>query len=69
MKFIVVLVVGLACGYYLGYQDGITKKPSIVDRVVGQVGGKARSAVTNDVDAAMRRAEDTTRPPAKPQPR
>ena len=69
MKLVIALVVGLGCGYYFGSQDGIAKKPSIVNRIVDKAGGKARSAVRNDIDAEMRRAEDTARPPLKPMPR
>lgn len=66
MKIVIVLIFGLACGYYLGYEDGIAGKPSVVTRIVGQAGGKARSKVTNDIDATMRQAEDTAKPPPKP---
>jgi hypothetical protein len=69
MRIIIVLVVGLACGYYLGYEDGIAGKPSIVNRVVGRAGGSARSGVSNDIDAQMRQAEDSTKAPVKPAPR
>ena len=30
MKFVIVLIIGLACGYYVGYEDGIAGKPSVV---------------------------------------
>jgi hypothetical protein len=69
MRTIIVLIIGLGGGYYLGYQDGIANKPSIVNRVVEQAGGKARAAVKNDIDATMRQAEDSAKPPAKPAPR
>lgn len=61
MKIVFVLIVGLACGYYFGYQDGIVGKPSIVTRLVGRTGGKARSSVGNDIDATMRQVEDSTK--------
>ena len=66
MKVVIVLIIGLACGYYVGYQDGIERKPSIVARIVGQAGGKARSAVGNDIDATMRQVEDGDKVAPKP---
>jgi hypothetical protein len=69
MKIVIVLIVGLACGYYFGYQDGIAGKPSIVTRVVGQAGGRSRSAVRNDIDATMRQVEDTAKAAPKSAPR
>jgi hypothetical protein len=64
MKFILALAVGLAGGYYYGFADGSAGKPSIVTRVVEQIGGNSRGRVRNDVDAAMDRLEGGT--PADP---
>jgi hypothetical protein len=61
MKLILALVIGCAGGYYLGYEDGIAGDPSIMSRVVGKVGGRARGSVSNDVDAQMKAAEDTSK--------
>ncbi len=59
MRIVLVLIIGLAFGYYLGYQDGAAGKPSIGARVVERIGGNARRSVTNDIDAAMRQVEDS----------
>ena len=65
MKYVLVLVIGLAGGYYIGYNDGAAGNPSIGSRIVGRVGGKSRASVRNDIDAQMRQAEDTARAGAK----
>lgn len=61
MKILLALIVGCAGGYYLGYADGNAGNPSIMARVVGKVGGRARGSVGNDVDAQMKSAEDTSK--------
>lgn len=61
MKFVLALVVGLAGGYYIGYSDGASGKPSIATRIVGSVGGGSRSKVGNDIDAAMDRVEGSAK--------
>jgi hypothetical protein len=61
MKLILALVIGCAGGYYLGYADGSTGKPSIGARLVGRVGGRSRGEVGNDVDAQMKAVEDTSK--------
>lgn len=53
MKFVLALVVGCAAGYYVGYTDGASGKPSIATRIVGRAGGGARDKVNNDIDAKM----------------
>ena len=65
MKFILALVVGLAGGYYLGYSDGASGKPSIAARVVGAAGGGSRSKVSNDIDATMDKLEGGAKADAK----
>ncbi|HLA89797.1 MAG TPA: hypothetical protein VJL28_05175 [Gemmatimonadaceae bacterium] len=65
MKYLLALVIGVAAGYYLGYSDGSAGKPSIVSRVVGKVGGGARTKVSNDVDATMERIESGAKADAK----
>ena len=60
MKLLLVLVLGVAGGYYLGFNDGSEGKPSIVTRVVERVGGISRNRVANDVDATMDRLDGTT---------
>ncbi len=73
MKYALVLVVGLSCGYFVGYRDGSTGKLSIVERAVGLVGGRSRGSVGNDIDEQMKQAEDGakagTKPPSTNAPR
>jgi hypothetical protein len=69
MRIVIVLIAGLACGYYVGYQDGIAGKASIVTRIVGKAGGRARSGVANDIDATLRQVEDSARTAPKSAPR
>ena len=66
MKFLLALVIGLGCGYYVGYSDGSTGKPSIAARAVGAVGGRSRSNVTNDIDATMEKLDDSKKPAKTP---
>lgn len=65
MKYLLVLVIGVAAGYYLGYSDGSSGKPSIVSRVVGKVGGGSRAKVSNDIDATMQKVEGGAKDDAK----
>lgn len=65
MKLVLALVVGLACGYYLGYADGTAGKPSIATRIVGSVGGGSRGKVGNDIDAQMEKLEGGAKADAK----
>jgi hypothetical protein len=65
MKFVLILIIGLAGGYYLGYQDATAGNPSVMARIVGKVGGRSRGSVGNDVDAQMKSAEDTSRTASK----
>jgi hypothetical protein len=68
MKFILVLIVGLAAGYSLGYKDGKAGKPTPVERIVNSV-GKSKAAVGNDIDAQMQKVESTKPPEPKPEPK
>lgn len=65
MKYVLALVVGLAAGYYLGFSDGSSGKPSIVSRVVGKVGGGARTKVSGDIDAKLEAIESGAKADAK----
>ncbi len=65
MKFVLVLIIGLAAGYSLGYKDGKAGKPTPVERIVNNV-GKSKAAVGNDIDAQMRKVEGTKPPETKP---
>ena len=68
MKFVLVLIIGLAAGYSLGYKDGKAGKPTPVERIVNSV-GNSKAAVGNDIDAQMRKVESTKPPESKPEPK
>lgn len=49
-KVLVLLVVGVALGYWWGFRDAQVNDRDIVSRIVSQVGGSTRSDVRNDPD-------------------
>ena len=57
-KLILALAIGLAVGYSYGYKDAKNKKGTVVERMVGRVGGKNRGAYDTDLD---KRAESVAR--------
>ena len=68
MKFVLILIVGLAAGYSLGYKDGKAGKPTPIERIVNSV-GNSKAAVGNDIDAQMRKVEGPKPPESKPEPK
>jgi hypothetical protein len=50
MKFVIVLVVGIAIGYGYGWKDAKLHKENVVSRLVGRVGGSNRANLTEDID-------------------
>jgi hypothetical protein len=56
-KFIVILVVGIAIGYFYGFDDAKKHDVTVVERVVGRVGGSTRGKYGTDVDKQMEAAE------------
>lgn len=57
MKTILLIVIGLAIGYFAGFEDGRTHDKNLVARVVERVGGDNRANVVTDVDSKMRDVE------------
>ena len=55
-KFIVVLVIGIAIGYFYGFDDAKRHDDNIVTRVVDRV-GTTGSKYQTDVDKQMEAAE------------
>ena len=49
-KYIIVLVIGLAAGYKMGYSDAAAKKKTIVERTLDKVGGSNRGKYNQDLD-------------------
>ena len=56
-KYIILLVIGIAVGYQLGFRDAAAHKPHVMERVVSRAGGSHRENMKTDVDKEMRRLE------------
>ncbi|MCC6316447.1 MAG: hypothetical protein IT361_02060 [Gemmatimonadaceae bacterium] len=56
-KSLFLLVLGVAAGYQIGWQDAQTHTESVVRRVIAQVQGTTKGKYGNDVDAQMERLE------------
>lgn len=57
MKTILLIVIGLAIGYFAGFEDARAHDKNVVARIVERVGGDNRANVVTDVDSKMREAE------------
>jgi hypothetical protein len=58
LKFILVLLIGIAVGYSYGFKDAKKHKKDILERTVERVGGKNRGAYDTNLD---KRADAVTR--------
>lgn len=56
-KAILLIALGIAAGYWIGFNDAQTNKKNIVARLVDRTGGGNRDRVRNDIDGAMDRLE------------
>lgn len=50
LKYIIVLVIGLAVGYKMGYTDAAAKRKTIVERTLDRIGGSNRGKYNQDLD-------------------
>lgn len=50
MKYILLLTVGVAIGYTVGFRDAQVNNRTIVSRVVERIGGSNRANFDNDLD-------------------
>jgi hypothetical protein len=57
LKFALVLVAGIAIGYFYGFDDAKKNDENVVTRVVGRVGGSNRGKYNADIDKKMQAAE------------
>ena len=55
-KLLVVLMIGLAAGYFYGFSDARANSKNIVSRAVERVGGKGENYRT-DIDAKLEAVE------------
>jgi hypothetical protein len=53
LRVIVLLIVGIAIGYFLGFGDAQSHDDNIVKRLVSRAGASARGGVNNDIDARL----------------
>ena len=51
LRVLLLLFVGVAIGYFMGFKDGRAHDQNVVQRLVERAGGAARSGVGNDIDA------------------
>jgi len=56
LRILVLLVIGIAIGYFLGFGDGQKNDRNIVERLVDRAGGSMRDSLRNDIDARVDRA-------------
>ena len=56
-KAILLILLGLAAGYWVGFTDAQTHKRHIIARLVDRTGGGSRDRVRNDIDGTMERLE------------
>lgn len=56
-KLVLVLLIGVAAGYQIGWQDAQKHTETVVKRTIDKVGGKTRGQYGNDVDAQMEKLE------------
>ncbi|MDB4900324.1 MAG: hypothetical protein JWN53_2132 [Gemmatimonadetes bacterium] len=61
IKFAIIFIIGLSIGYAYGYQQGGAGEPSILQRIVGTVGG-AGQKVKAEQDARERAADSVSAP-------
>ncbi|HEX7942906.1 MAG TPA: hypothetical protein VF488_13930 [Gemmatimonadaceae bacterium] len=52
-KALVLLVIGVAVGYWWGYRDARTYDTDVVTRMIHQAGGKTRESVKSNTDRLM----------------
>lgn len=55
-RILLLLIIGIAIGYFIGFSDARTHDRHIVQRLVDRAGGAARSGLNNDVDARAEKA-------------
>jgi hypothetical protein len=56
MKYVFILVVGVAIGYGYGFKDAQVNRKNVVARMVDRVGGSNRDEFRNDIDGRMDKA-------------
>lgn len=57
LKLLLILVIGVAAGYQIGWQDAQSHDETIVTRTLDRVGGSSRGKYDNDLDSRLDRAD------------
>ena len=57
LKYVFVLAVGIAIGYFYGFGDAKKNDENVVTRIVDRVGGSNRGKYGNDIDGRMQAVE------------
>lgn len=65
MKFVLVLSVGVAIGYGIGFRDAQANHRTIVARMIERVGGSNRENFDNDLDRRTEAASSESRRPGR----
>lgn len=58
MRFIFALCIGVAAGYFIGWNDAKINKKHIVERLVDRAGGVTRDQLKNNADSVMNVTSD-----------
>ena len=53
MKYMIILAIGIAIGYFYGFSDAKTYQHNVVARTVAKVGGSNRGKYNQDIDRKM----------------
>lgn len=51
MKLLLILVIGVVLGYFIGFGDAKSHDENFVSRIVHNVGGSTRDKVKNNADS------------------
>ncbi len=57
MRYLIILIIGLAAGYMYGFNDAQDHDKPIVTRMVDQIGGRTRDKVKTDADRQIEQVE------------
>jgi hypothetical protein len=55
-RALVLILIGITIGYFLGFGDAQTHDDNIVKRLVSRAGGAARGNLSNDVDSRLEKS-------------
>ena len=56
LRTLLLLVIGIAIGYFLGFGDAQSNERNFVERLVDRAGAGMRDSLRNDIDARVDRA-------------